>query len=628
MAATVTELGARVLRRLGVAAVAASDRPTLSATITATDIATRALQRLGIIVPEADRPSITATSTVTDIGARTLETLGVVVPASERPAAASVVTVADVAAHALQRLAVTVPEVDRPVIATTITATNVAVRALQALGIPAPTAEWPALSGSVTVAAIGLDALQRLGVVASDETPAAADTTLASAQVTAVHDQLVQQGVISWASSAIPRQVALDYAILTMRQLAPSFGTPAAEVQALVAQAAEAYERLRKQASVVRAQGTAESQAAATHANLVGAGIASWTSSAIPLHVSDEYVELTRQEVAAVLGLQLQGAPDKQVLQERIRRAAHIMRAQADAVAVVTAVHDGLARRGLASWTTSAIPAGVREPLAGLVAIDLAATFGVQADRSVVVEFEAQFGRVAQLARAQTAAEARVNAVHEALVGRGAVSWASSAIPRSVSEEYVIIARFDLAPTFGVQVDPAAAEAAEARIKRFSVVSRAQTLAVDRVAAVHESLVAAGLVSFASNAIPRALSEEFSQLVAMDVGPSLGVEVDLTGVDALEQRVKRRALIIGGPAIAERAIRAVHDDLTARGKTRWSWSDLPVAAERPYVVLAANSIAYEFQVPPDQFGAAQAIVDLARLISLPSSGERVTAEYF
>jgi hypothetical protein len=423
------------------------------------------------------------TATVTELGARVLRRLGVAaVAASDRPSPASTTTVAAVAARALQRLAVTVPEVDRPVIATTVTTANVAVRVLQALGIPAPAAEWPALSGSVTLAAIGLDALQRLGVVSGDESPAAADTTLATAQVTAVHDHLVQTGVISWTSSAIPRQVALDYAILTMRHLAPSFGTPAAEVQALVAQAVEAEERLRRQAMVVRAQSSAESQALATHAHLVGAGIASWTSSAIPLAVSDEYTELVRQEMAPLLGIQLQGVPDKQVLQERIRRAAHVIRAQADAAAVVTAVHDGLVRRGLVSWASSAIPAGLREPLSALAAIELAADFGIAADRGAVAEYEAQ--------------------------------------------------------------------------------------------------------------------------------------------------VRQVALIIGGPAIAERAVRQVHDDLVARGKTRWSWSDLPSAAERPYVVLAANSIAYEFGVQPDQFGAAQAIVDLARLISLPSSGERVIAEYF
>jgi hypothetical protein len=423
------------------------------------------------------------TATVTELGARVLRRLGVAaVAASDRPAVAATTTVADVAARALQRLAVTVPEVDRPVIATTVTVANVAVRALQALGIPAPTSEWPALSGSVTVAEIGLDALQRLGVVAGDETAATADQALASAQVTAVHDQLVQQGVISWSSSAIPRQVALDYAIMAMRQLAPSFGTPAVEVQMLVPQADAAEARLRKQAAVVRAQSFAESQAAATHAHLVGAGIASWTSSAIPQAVSDEYVELVRQEVAAVLGEQLQGVPDKQVLHERVRRAAHVMRAQSDAATTVAAVHDGLVRRGLVSWASSAIPAGLREPLSALTAIELASSFGIETDRSAVAEYEAQ--------------------------------------------------------------------------------------------------------------------------------------------------VRQVALLIGGPAIAERAVRQVHDDLAARGKTRWGWSDLPPAAERPYVVLAANSIAYEFQVPPDQLGGAQAVVDLARLISLPSSGERVVAEYF
>jgi hypothetical protein len=52
MAATIADLGARVLRRLGVAVVAAADRPALTALVSVDRIATRALQMLGVVASD------------------------------------------------------------------------------------------------------------------------------------------------------------------------------------------------------------------------------------------------------------------------------------------------------------------------------------------------------------------------------------------------------------------------------------------------------------------------------------------------------------------------------------------------------------------------------------------------
>jgi hypothetical protein len=117
-------------------------------------------------------------------------------------------------------------------------------------------------------------------------------------------------------------------------------------------------------------------------------------------------------------------------------------------------------------------------------------------------------------------------------------------------------------------------------------------------------------------------------MVANEVAPILGGKYEPSVVDALEARVRRMSLIIAGPALAEQAVRAVHDDLAARGKVRWTWADLPRAAERPYVFLAAYALAPEFGVPHNENDRAMATVDLNRLIALPTSGERTMVEYF
>jgi hypothetical protein len=416
-------------------------------------------------------------ATVTELGARVLRRLGVAaVAASDRPAVASTTTVADVAARALQRLAVTVPEASRPTNTAVVTATDITNRALQALGMLVPFSEWPTLTAVASITDIATDALQRLGVIAADQSPSTEDAALAAAHVRSIHERLIVNGYVHWIESAIPRAWQDTYAALTAIQLAPAFGKPADPTRQ-----AQLEQFFRIGQAATRGTNSGTSRVAAFHSELVAIGAASWDVTAIPQAVAEDYEAIIRADLAPLFNLPVPPV-DRAVIEERIRRVARVLRAQSDAVVTVTAVHDGLVRRGLVSWASSAIPAGLREPLSALVAIELASGFGVEADRGAVAEYETQ--------------------------------------------------------------------------------------------------------------------------------------------------VRQVALLIGGPTIAERAVRQVHADLEARGKTRWNWVDLPEAAERPYVVLAANSIAYEFQVQPDVVGGAQAVVDLARLISLPSSGERVVAEYF
>jgi hypothetical protein len=621
MAATITELGARVLRRLGVVAVAAADRPGISATSTLEDIAGRALQSLGIVVTEAERPALSATVTVATLAEMTLQSLGVIVPASARPAVGTA-TAADIAERALQSLGIVVPEADRPANTATVTVEELAARALQALDIPVPAASWPAISATVTVASIATNALVRLGVVASDETPLTADQTLAESQVTAVHETLVRRGLVTFAESAIPRSVSQDYSLLVAMMLATSFGRQADATQRPVIEARIGWSSL-----VQRAQALAEARVQAIHAGLVAAGLAGFANSAIWASVAEPIVQMLMVEIAPVFGKQADPGRLPQ-FEAMVRRDALGRRAQADAVAIVTSVHSRLVALGVADWAVSAIPASVAEDYAELIANHYAGAAGVQRDRSGEQVIEQRIRYQASVTRGQAIAEARVTAVHEGLVAAGLVDWTLLTIPRSVAEPYVLIARVEVAPVFGQAVPADAIPAAEAQIKRISTVRRAQTLAEARAEAIHEGLVAQGLVSWASSAIPRSISEPMVSLVANQVAPVLGGKLDPTIEQAMEARVRRMSLIIAGPALAEQAVRAVHGDLAARGKARWSWSDLPGAAERPYVYLAAYNLAPEFGVPQNENDRAMATIDLHRLIALPTSGERITVEYF
>jgi hypothetical protein len=619
--ADIVDLGARALRRLGVLAVADAEQPALTATTSATDIATRALQALGIIVTAAERPILAATVTVTDLAEQTLQALGVIVPASARPTVGTA-TPAAIAARALQNLGVVVPEGDRPANTATVTLTELAARALQALDIPVPASAWPTAGGTVTTSDVATEALVRLGVVASDETPSTTDAALALTAAGAVHETLLRRGLVTFAASAIPAGLRQDYALLTALQLATSFGKAGDPAQRPILEARIGWSSL-----VQRAQALAEARAAAVQAGLIAAGLAGFDSTAIPASIAEPFVQLLLIEIAPVFGKA--GDPGRiPQFEAAIRRDALTRRAQTDAVGIVASVHARLVALGIVDWTTSTIPAGVAEDYAELIANDYRPAFGAAVDRSGEQLIEQRIRHMAMVTRGQAVAEAKLTAIHEGLVAAGLVDWSSFAIPRSVAEPYVLIARVELGPMFGQQIAPDAIPAAEAQIKRVSTVRRAQTLAEGRVAVVHDALVAQGNASWTASGIPQAVADEYAGLVAQSIAPVLGQPTDPKLIAVYEGRVRRAAIAARGQALAEQAVRAVHADLAARGKTRWVISSMPEAAEQPYVVLAANHLAFEFQVPADERGGQQARVDLARLIALPTSGERIVAEYY
>lgn len=154
------------------------------------------------------------------------------------------------------------------------------------------------------------------------------------------------------------------------------------------------------------------------------------------------------------------------------------------------------------------------------------------------------------------------------------------------------------------------------------------TLALDRVRAVHDALIAQGAVSWSVDAIPLAVSDEMAGLAAIHLASSFGKAADPARMPVLEGRVRTVAMVMAAPALAEEAVLAVHAQLAATGRVRWSINDIPTPAEAPYMYLAANRLAPAFKMQPDQAAEVTAMRSLAQIIALPSSGERVSAEYF
>jgi len=156
-----------------------------------------------------------------------------------------------------------------------------------------------------------------------------------------------------------------------------------------------------------------------------------------------------------------------------------------------------------------------------------------------------------------------------------------------------------------------------------------QALALDKVNSVHAALDAQGVVWWAGTTVPRAFVEEFVKLVAAQMATSFGKATDPAVIALLEGRVRRGAMVIASHDIAVEAVMAVHNDLVGRGVARWSSNDIPEMAALSYEQLAAYNLAPKF--PPaeqDKAEFTQAMRTLYTITALPSSGERVVAEYF
>lgn len=156
-----------------------------------------------------------------------------------------------------------------------------------------------------------------------------------------------------------------------------------------------------------------------------------------------------------------------------------------------------------------------------------------------------------------------------------------------------------------------------------------QALALDKVASVHAALDAQALVWWDGTAVPRAFVEEYTKLAAGQAASSFGKATDPTVVTMLEGRIRRGTMGIASHDIATEAVMAVHNDLVAKGIARWTSLDIPDMAAMPMEMLTAYELAPKF--PPaaqDKAEFAQAMRTLFTITALPTSGERMRAEYF
>lgn len=429
MAATVAQLGARALRKLGIAIVADASRPAAGATVTASTVAARVLLELGIPVPEAQRPAAPGAS----LGRFVLGT------------------------DSLN---------EQPIIAQSV----LAARALRAVGVnPAPLGSGTGTGLIYTSTQIATSTLLKLSVVASDETPSAVDLAEALVRVHGVHDIVAGSDYVTWGIDTIPGAVAEFYVIMAANLLAPEFGKPAS-MEAFNA----AQTMIHQQAlSGVFGQSLAMDKVVEVHERMNAAGLVSWGVTEIPLAQAEAYVLMTAALLAPVYGYQ-QDAPSVaasraiiDAAEASVRRASVIAGAQTRAADKVTAVQNELNALGMVTWTASAIPAAVVDPMAALAVMQMGPEFGKEFDPKM---WEFNINRIRMVSMGgpagQALAEQKVRAAQWSLEARGRARWTMWDVPKFAEEPIVLLAATMLGPECGVKVDPNWAAAAEMELMR------------------------------------------------------------------------------------------------------------------------------------------------------------------
>lgn len=208
-----------------------------------------------------------------------------------------------------------------------------------------------------------------------------------------------------------------------------------------------------------------------------------------------------------------------------------------------------------------------------------------------------------------------VSAVVDSLAQRNISWWTANAIPASVSEFVISLAASLVGPDFGRAtggMDPYGRPAVgldvyektenKIRMEALSGV-RGQAIAVAKVLSVHDSLNAAGLVSWGYDVIPAAHAEDYVTLVTGLLTPMVSPGADPKGAEEATETVMaklhRAALLRGGLARTVLRVAQIHSELDALGLVSNDVDSIPLSLASAYTSLVAAEMAPQFGKPLD-----------------------------
>lgn len=286
MVATVAELAARALRKVGLAPVAVADRPSTGSVVTVAAIAARALRLLGANpIAQASMGGLTGDHTLSELALRALQRLNTY-GANETPPTADTDYAGAIATSVQEELvAINVATWafdEVPEWAAEYYVTMIAHYLAPGFGRPADPQGYAAARDAMVRVSLGGSRAQ----------------TLAEDEVNAAHQALNSLGLVPWATTAIPAAASSHYAVMAAAKLAPAFGKAGddkayGDAVALVRQFAM---------SGATGQAIAAEKVRAAHRLMEAKGLTRWTLADLPPYAEEPLVMVAAEMLAPDVG--------------------------------------------------------------------------------------------------------------------------------------------------------------------------------------------------------------------------------------------------------------------------------------------------------------------------------------
>lgn len=299
-------------------------------------------------------------------------------------------TVTELATRTLQRLGVmTVAVANRPSVTGTRSVSEMAADALRAVGVN-PASPLGTESGSVAAASLATMALRRLGVIDAVEAAVSQDQAAALAVTQNVHQHVVALGLANWADGAIPSHAVEPYLLMVGAMLGQEFGRP----QDIPTFELGVAGLRRAMLAGPRGQAFAEQYVREAHARLVTAGVADWAVNATPFAYAADTVAMAALLLAPVVGGKADPAA-LEAAEARARRGVLAgAKGLEMAEQAVKDAHFDLSARGLTRWLLTSIPREADEPYVMMASYLLGPRVGMRPNHDDWLKGERQIMRL------------------------------------------------------------------------------------------------------------------------------------------------------------------------------------------------------------------------------------------
>lgn len=277
--------------------------------------------------------------------------------------------------------------------------------------------------------------LVELGVIATGETPTVDDANLVTAALDRLHARLLVRGVNNWTADTVPGWAARPYVLIGANDLAASFGLGDPRRAELAAAASAAESELRQLAATELLNGVLER----LHARLLAAGLAGgWTLETVPGWAAQGYILGAAADAASSLGASEARTAELMARASAAETGLRPLVAASHVDGAIDRIHARWAGRGLADWTTAAIPAWAVDSYVVTVAAIAAASIAPDR-RADLVALSANAENELRVRAGAALIEGVLVRLHARWAVRmPLIKWTIDTVPEEAADSYVI----------------------------------------------------------------------------------------------------------------------------------------------------------------------------------------------